>query len=114
MAVGRSAARVYVCTHDAQTTRPVSGVRVCGLLGGGGAFAAANTGEPNNVFPDHDVYDARSDEWTCVAKLPTPVHGVTGAAFIDGLIYIPGGGTSQGGSSGSRILQVYRPDMRCE
>jgi hypothetical protein len=33
---------------------------------------------------------------------------------VDGLIYIPGGGTQQGGSSGSRVFQVYRPDMRCE
>jgi len=51
-------------------------------------------GEPNDVFPDHDVYDARSDVWVSVADLPTPVHGVTGAAFVDGLIYIPGGGIS--------------------
>jgi N-acetylneuraminic acid mutarotase len=73
-----------------------------------------NTGAPNNVFPDHDVYDPIADEWTSLADLPTPVHGVTGAAFVDGLIYMPGGGTQQGGSSGSTLFQVYRPDMRCE
>jgi N-acetylneuraminic acid mutarotase len=74
----------------------------------------ANTGEPNNVFPDHDVYDPRSDTWTALPDLPTPVHGVTGAAFVNGIVYMPGGGTQQGGSSGSRIFQVYRPAMRCE
>ena len=71
-------------------------------------------GEPNDVFPDHDVYDPRSNVWISVADLPTPVHGVTGAAFVDGLIYIPGGGTSSGGSSGVTLFQVYRPDLTCE
>ncbi|MBC8132284.1 MAG: hypothetical protein H7X95_04830, partial [Deltaproteobacteria bacterium] len=75
-----------------------------------------NTGFPNDVFPQHDVYDPRSNTWTRLLALPTPVHGVTGAAFLNGLIYIPGGGTMSGGSSGSPIFQVFRPDpaMRCE
>jgi len=46
--------------------------------------------------------------------LPTPVHGVTGAAFVGGLIDIPGGGTRSGGSSGSVIHQVYHPEVRCD
>jgi len=33
---------------------------------------------------------------------------------VNGLIYMPGGGTSQGGSSGTRLFQVYRPSMSCE
>jgi N-acetylneuraminic acid mutarotase len=74
----------------------------------------ANTGEPNNVFPDHDVYDPTTDQWTPLAPLPTPVHGVTGAVFLNGLIYMPGGGLAQGGSSGSNIFQVYRPELRCD
>jgi hypothetical protein len=41
------------------------------------------------------------------------VHGVTGAAFIDGLIYMPGGGTRSGGGSGTTLFQVYRPDKTC-
>ena len=75
---------------------------------------AGNIGEPGNVFPDHDVYDPSADSWTSVEPMPVPVHGVTGAAFIDGLIYLPGGGTSSGGSSGSTIFQTYRPALRCE
>jgi N-acetylneuraminic acid mutarotase len=74
----------------------------------------ANTGEPNNVFPDHDVYNPIANQWTSLPDLPTPIHGVTGAAFVNGLIYMPGGGTRQGGSSGSTLFQVYRPNMRCE
>jgi N-acetylneuraminic acid mutarotase len=91
----------------------VNGVAAYGCFfvwGGEGS----NTGEPNDVFPDHDVYDPSTNTWTALARLPTPVHGVTGAVFLDGLIYIPGGGTSQGGSSGSTIFQIYRPDRRCE
>jgi hypothetical protein len=75
---------------------------------------SSNSGEPNGVFPDHDVYDPQGDRWSSLPPLPIPVHGVTGAAFIDGLIYMPGGGTSSGGSSGSTIFQIYRPAMRCE
>jgi N-acetylneuraminic acid mutarotase len=71
-------------------------------------------GEPNDVYPDHDVYNPRTDTWTSLPDLPTPIHGVTGAVFLGGLIYMPGGGTSSGGSSGSTIFQVYRPNMSCE
>jgi hypothetical protein len=35
---------------------------------------------------------------------------LTGAAFLGGIIDVPGGGTMQGGSSGSRVLQRYRPE----
>jgi N-acetylneuraminic acid mutarotase len=71
-------------------------------------------GEPNDVYPDHDVYDPRTDTWTALPKLPVPFHGVTGGAFVDGLIYMPGGGIRSGGTSGTRMHQVYRPAMRCE
>ena len=71
-------------------------------------------GEPNDVYPDHDVYNPLTDTWTALKKLAVPYHGVTGGAFVDGLIYMPGGGTTSGGSSGSPMHQVYRPMMRCE
>jgi N-acetylneuraminic acid mutarotase len=74
----------------------------------------SNTGEPNDVFPDHDVYNPLTDMWTALAPLPVPVHGVTGAAFAGGIVYIPGGGTQSGGTSGSTVFQVYRPDTSCE
>jgi hypothetical protein len=66
------------------------------------------------VFPDHDYYDARIDKWTRLADMPTPVHGVTGSAFVDGLIRITGGGLKTGGSSGSTLNQVYNPAARCQ
>ena len=66
-----------------------------------------------SVFPDHDIYDPTTDAWTAAPRLPIPFHGVTGGAFIDGIIYMPGGGTSSGGSSGTTMHQVYRPAKRC-
>jgi N-acetylneuraminic acid mutarotase len=73
-----------------------------------------NIGEPNDVYPDHDVYDPVANQWTALDPLPVPIHGVTGAAFVDGLIYMPGGGTQSGGSSGSDLFQIYRPAQRCD
>jgi N-acetylneuraminic acid mutarotase len=73
-----------------------------------------NTGEPNDVFPDHDVYDPVTDTWSALPPLPIPVHGVTGGVFLDGLIHMPGGGTASGGNSGSVVHQVFRPSRRCD
>ncbi len=66
------------------------------------------------MFSDHDAYDARADRWVKLPDMPIPVHGVTGAAFVGGLIWVTGGGTSIGGNSGSLLNQTYRPAMRCE
>ncbi len=35
-----------------------------------------NTGEPNDVYPDHDVYDPTTDTWTAAKRLAVPIHGV--------------------------------------
>ncbi len=74
------------------------------VFGGEGNAQAAS-----GVFPDHDVFDPILNSWIHLPDMPTPVHGVTGAAFLNGLIHLPGGGTSSGGSSGSTIHQTYRP-----
>jgi len=39
--------------------------------------------------------------------LPIAAHGVTGAAFVNGWIHLPAGGTSSGGSSGAPPHQVF-------
>jgi N-acetylneuraminic acid mutarotase len=73
-------------------------------------------GNPDNetgLFPQHDVLNLATGQWTSLPPMAVTVHGVTGAAFLNGLIYVPGGGTAQGGSSGSTIHQVYRPAMTC-
>jgi N-acetylneuraminic acid mutarotase len=70
--------------------------------------------EEEGVFPDHDVYDPRRDTWSKLPDMPIPFHGVTGATFAGGLIYVTGGGTQVGGNSGSLLNQVYRPEASCE
>lgn len=70
-------------------------------------------GNVNGLYPQHELYDPDSDSWTELALMPTPIHGVTGLAFIDGYIHLPGGGLSQGGSSGSTIHQVYQVTQSC-
>ncbi len=90
--------------------RPRSGINVVladGCMHAWGGESGAG------MFPDHDYYDPRSDTWTKLADMQLPVHGVTGSAFVDGLIHAPGGGTEVGGSSGSLHNQVYRPDVSC-
>jgi N-acetylneuraminic acid mutarotase len=70
--------------------------------------------EQAGVFPDHDYYDPRTDKWTKLPNMAIPIHGVTGATFANGLIYVTGGGNEVGGSSGTLLNQVYRPNVRCE
>jgi N-acetylneuraminic acid mutarotase len=73
-----------------------------------------NDADPRGVFAENEVYNPKTDTWQSLEPLPTPVHGVTGAAYIDGWIHLPGGGTARGGSSGSTIHQVFRATVSCE
>jgi N-acetylneuraminic acid mutarotase len=73
-----------------------------------------NDANPLGVFPQNEVYDPRTDSWQSLEPIPTPVHGVTGSAFLDGWIHLPGGGTSRGGNSGSTIHQAFRAVVSCE
>ncbi len=69
---------------------------------------------PGGMFPDHDYYDPRTDQWSRLADMPLPVHGVYGSAFVDDLIWVSGGGTDIGGNHGSLFNQVYQPAVSCE
>ena len=71
------------------------------------------TAGPSGVFPHHEVYDPKSDTWTRLPNMAIPVHGVTGLVYTNGWIYLPGGGTKMGGSSGSTHHQVVRVAMQC-
>ncbi len=86
----------------------INGVLADGCLHAWGGESAAG------MFPDHDYYDPRSDSWKKLPDMPLPVHGVTGSAFVNGLIHAPGGGTEVGGSSGGLHNQVYRPAVSCQ
>ncbi len=67
----------------------------------------------SGVHDENEVYHAPTNTWRGLAPLPTPVHGVTGSAFLGGYVYAPGGGTRQGGSSGSTLHQVFRVAGTC-
>jgi N-acetylneuraminic acid mutarotase len=69
---------------------------------------------PSGMFADHDYYDPRTDQWSRLADMPIPVHGVYGSAHVGGLIWVAGGGTDIGGNHGSLHTQVYRPAVSCE
>lgn len=67
----------------------------------------------DGMYALHEYYDPARDAWTRLPDMPIPVHGVSGAAFVDGLIWVTGGGIAKGGSSGTRLNQVYRVRERC-
>ena len=79
-----------------------------------GCFHVWGGEAPTGMTPQHEYYDPRSDRWSSLASMPIPIHGVVGSAFVDGLIWVTGGGTHIGGASGSLYNQVYRPAVSCE
>ena len=79
-----------------------------------GCFHVWGGEDPTGMTPDHDYYDPRTDKWTRLRDMPIPVHGVVGSAFVNGLIWVTGGGIQIGGSSGSLHNQVFRPTVSCE
>jgi N-acetylneuraminic acid mutarotase len=79
----------------------LNGIAVNGLF-----FTFGGEG-PNGVFNNNEMYSPVQNRWYRLQPLPVAVHGVTGAAFANGWIHLPGGGTAQGGSSGSTIHQVF-------
>jgi N-acetylneuraminic acid mutarotase len=79
----------------------------CNGIAVDGCFFVFGGEGPDGVFNAHEMYVASMNRWFRIESLPVAVHGVTGAAFISGWIHLPGGGTAQGGSSGSTIHQVF-------
>jgi N-acetylneuraminic acid mutarotase len=73
-----------------------------------------NDEHPLGLFPDNDIYHPVTDTWQRLEPIPVAVHGVTGAASLNGWIHLPGGGISRGGNSGATIHQVFRPEVACQ
>lgn len=80
-----------------------------------GCFHVRGGEEAAGMFADHDPYDPTTESWQRLADMPIPIQGVTGSAFVDGLIRVTGGIDVGGsiGSSGSYNNQVNRPEVRC-
>ena len=79
-----------------------------------GCFHVWGGEAPTGMTPDHDFYDPRTNQWSSLPNMPIPIHGVVGSAFVNDLIWVTGGGTQVGGSSGSLLNQTYRPAVTCE
>jgi N-acetylneuraminic acid mutarotase len=80
------------------------------LIGGEG-----NDADPRGVFDLNEMYDPGTNTWHSLARMPLANHGLTGAAFIDGWIYVPGGASARG-VSGANVTfanQVFRTDRTC-
>lgn len=80
------------------------------LIGGEG-----NDAHPMGVYDLNERYDPSTNSWSTAAPLPLAMHGITGAAFLDGLIYVPGGATRRGvsGQDVTLKLQTFRPSITC-
>ena len=80
------------------------------LIGGEG-----NDADPRGIFDRNEVYDPGTDTWQILPPMPLPTHGLSGAAYLDGWIHVPGGATRRG-VSGSDVTvkhQVFRADQSC-
>jgi N-acetylneuraminic acid mutarotase len=110
--------------YDPKTRRWTKGAPLPAPRGGitgaahaGCMFVFGGEGERTHVLgltPNTYGYDPRANRWTKLPDLPIAVHGLKGSAVIDGRIFLPGGGITLGGNSGTNAMQVYRPTMRCE
>jgi N-acetylneuraminic acid mutarotase len=80
------------------------------VIGGEG-----NDADPRGIFDQNEMYDPSTGAWRSLPPLPVPIHGLTGAGFMNGLIYIPGGATHRGvsGANVTLDLQVYRANLTC-
>ena len=102
-------------TKGAPLPAPRGGIT--GAVVGGCMFVFGGEGEQKHVLgltPNTYSYDPRLDKWTTLPNLPIAVHGLKGTAVINGRIFLPGGGITLGGNSGTNAMQIYRPTMRCE
>ena len=79
-----------------------------------GCFHVWGGEAPTGMTPDHDYYDPRHNQWFRLRNMPIPIHGVVGSAFVDGLVWVTGGGIAVGGASGSLYNQTYTPAVSCE
>jgi hypothetical protein len=66
-----------------------------------------NPASPSGVFRENEAYDPLLDHWSSRCPMPRGLHGI-GAAEVDGVVYIPGGGPVQGFSA-TDLHQAYTP-----
>lgn len=102
-------------TKTWSTAAPMLGSRsgINGVMARG-CFHVWGGEAPEGMTPQHEYYDPRTNKWASLPIMPVPVHGVVGSAFVNGVIWVTGGGTMIGGSFGSLYNQTYKPAVSCE
>ncbi|MDP8922604.1 MAG: kelch-like protein [Chloroflexota bacterium] len=111
--------------YDPSTTTWTSGAPMLAPRAGVAAVAAngclyviggeGNEADPRGIFDRNEAYDPATNTWHALAPMPLPTHGLTGAAFLDGWIHLPGGATRRGVSGANVTVehQVFRADLIC-
>jgi hypothetical protein len=79
-----------------------------------GCFHVWGGESPTGMTHNHDYYHPGLNKWISLKHMPIPIHGVVGSAFVNGLIWVTGGGTGVGGASGSLHNQTYKPAVSCD
>jgi N-acetylneuraminic acid mutarotase len=80
------------------------------VIGGEG-----NDADPRGVFDRNELYDPATDSWRSLPAMPVAMHGLTGLAYLNGWVHVPGGATRRG-VSGTDVTfqhQVFRADLAC-
>lgn len=106
--IGAHVARVDVFDPVSETWRrgadmPTSRGGVAAAAGDGRLYVIGGEGDPSRasgVFPQVEVYDVACDRWRRLGEMPDPRHG-TGAAVIEGWLYVPGGAAVQAFGAGA-------------
>jgi N-acetylneuraminic acid mutarotase len=75
-----------------------------------------NDSDPRGIFEENEMFNPLTNEWVRLEPMLLPTHGLTGAAAINGSVYIPGGAIERGvsGPDVSMKLQVYKAETFCE
>ena len=69
---------------------------------------------PGGMFPDHDYYDPRTNQWSRLDGHASPRSRRVRVSLCGRSDLGPGGGTDIGGNHGSLYNQVYQPAVSCE
>jgi len=95
-------------TYATKTPIPTPRGGAAGTVIGGRLFLFGGEGADNpfGVFSEIEAYDAAHDSWQAFPHMTMPRHGF-GAATIDDRVYLPGGGTRQGGSATNANTVFY-------
>ena len=75
---------------------PTARSGVAAVVSGGRLLVMGGEG-PEGTFNENEGFDPASGRWASFAGMPTARHGI-GAAEVGGVVYVPSGGPTPGGS----------------